>query len=157
MGKMKPQPQKRHHKGPFNTSILKRSWCSKKTFEIEFTRPPEFSFTPGQRIRFIYGPYERDYSLVSGADDSTLRICVRKVENGIFSPVLASVEEGHTFEFTGPHGYFTFHVTPRPPVFAATGTGIAPFVSMVKSGVSDFILLHGVSSLQDLPFMKHPG
>lgn len=129
---------------------MNRTWLSKKTFEMEFTKPPEFSFTPGQRIQFVYGSYERDYSLASGPDDSILRICVRKVEKGKFSSTLASAEKDAMFEFTGPHGYFTFNATPGTPVFMATGTGIAPFVSMAKSGVSDFILLHGVCFPEDL-------
>jgi NAD(P)H-flavin reductase len=32
----------------------------------------------------------------------------------------------------------------------ATGTGLAPFVSMARSGVAGFILLHGVNSAKDL-------
>jgi ferredoxin-NADP reductase len=35
-------------------------------------------------------------------------------------------------------------------VFVATGTGIAPFVSMVKSGCKGFTLLHGVPTSAEL-------
>ena len=36
------------------------------------------------------------------------------------------------------------------PVFVATGTGIAPFCSMVRSGIGGFVLLHGVRQPADL-------
>ncbi|MFZ0131496.1 MAG: hypothetical protein WAK95_03065, partial [Desulfobacterales bacterium] len=32
----------------------------------------------------------------------------------------------------------------RPAVFVATGTGIAPFAAMARSGVEGFTVLHGV-------------
>ena len=35
-------------------------------------------------------------------------------------------------------------------MFVATGTGVAPFVSMARVGVKDFILLHGVRRSLDL-------
>ena len=50
----------------------------------------------------------------------------------------------------GPHGYFTFRESPRRTVLIATGTGIAPFVSMVRAGLTEFILLHGVKTVKEL-------
>ncbi|MGE5838624.1 MAG: hypothetical protein ACM34H_01725 [Deltaproteobacteria bacterium] len=56
------------------------------------------------------------------------------------------------FQFTGPYGYFTFASSPRSAVFIAFGTGIAPFVSMVRSGVRDFLLIHEVRTAADLTY-----
>jgi ferredoxin-NADP reductase len=39
-------------------------------------------------------------------------------------------------------------------VFVATGTGIAPFVSMARSGVGGFVLLHGVRTSADLYYER---
>jgi ferredoxin-NADP reductase len=36
----------------------------------------------------------------------------------------------------------------------ATGTGIAPFCSMARAGISDFTLLHGVGKPEDLYYAK---
>ncbi len=44
----------------------------------------------------------------------------------------------------------------RPQVFVATGTGIAPFVSFVKMGVENLILLHAVSSVSKLYYNEPP-
>ncbi len=132
------------------TELISRHWLSKKAFEIELSRPPGFQFKAGQTIRFIHGDIERYYSIISAPGDPTLALCIRSIEGGKFSPTLASADIGTRFKLTGPHGYFTFNTSPRPPVFVATGTGIAPFVSMARSGVSKFTLLHGVSSVEDL-------
>jgi NAD(P)H-flavin reductase len=43
-----------------------------------------------------------------------------------------------------------FRTSDNTPVFVATGTGIAPFVAYQRSGVSGFILLHGVSNEQQM-------
>jgi len=130
--------------------LLQRRWLTKKAFEIELTRPPSFEFKPGQTIRFIHESMVRYYSLISTPDDPTLVFCVYYVPQGNFSPILANAKIGASFRITGPHGYFTFNPSERPPVFVATGTGIAPFVSMGRSGVTDFIILHEVESVQDL-------
>jgi NAD(P)H-flavin reductase len=54
------------------------------------------------------------------------------------------------FDISGPYGYFTHRRSMRPIVLVATGTGIAPFVSMVRSGLKNFTLLHGVRSPENL-------
>ena len=133
-----------------NVELLQRRWLSDNAFEIELTRPPELVFRPGQTICFVHESMQRYYSLLSTPDDPTLEICVYYVPRGSFSPVIAEAEIGTRFTITGPHGYFTFNRSERPPVFVATGTGIAPFVSMGRSGISDFILLHEVELAAEL-------
>ena len=133
-----------------SVELTDRRWLSKKSFEISLTRPPSFEFQAGQNVRFVCGELERYYSLVSAPNDPHLKLCVRLVDEGKFTPLLVSAEMGARFDLSGPHGYFTFKPSSRPPVFVATGTGIAPFVSMALSGVADFTLLHGVSDPDDL-------
>ena len=130
--------------------LLQRRWLTKNAFEIELTRPPSLEFKAGQTVRFIHESMEKYYSLLSTPDDPTLVLCVYYVPRGSFSPVLAAAEIGTHFNVTGPHGYFTFNRSERVPVFVATGTGIAPFVSMGRSGVTDFIILHEVEFAEDL-------
>lgn len=136
------------------TTLIKRKWLSEKAFEIEIERPPDFGFIPGQNIRFVHGDMERYYSIISTPDEPTIELCIRFIQDGRFSPVLASAEPGFRLHFTGPHGYFTFKSFKRPSVFVATGTGIAPFLSMARSGIRDFKLLHGVSHPDDLYYQS---
>ena len=134
----------------YSTKLLKRRWLSKKTLEIRLEKPPLFTFKPGQRICLIYNAVERDYSMVSSPAEDDLILCIRNVEEGVLSPQLSSATMGTRLEFTGPHGYFTFQPSPRPAIFIATGTGIAPFCSIASSGVTDITILHGVTLSDDL-------
>jgi ferredoxin-NADP reductase len=134
----------------FTTQLLQRRWLSEKAFEIALERPPDFSFQPGQRIQLFHEDIERDYSLISAPDDSLLALCIRNVKGGAMSSVLSTVDVPVQIEFTGPHGYFIFQSSPRPPIMVATGTGIAPFCSMVRSGITGFTLLHGVEKSEEL-------
>lgn len=149
MEKMTPLPQS-PDTGAYSAKMLKRGRLSKKAFEVELARPPRFEFFPGQRIRIVDQELERDYSLISIPGDSTLAFCVRHVQTGGMASRLAGVETGTKIRFTGPHGYFSFRPSRRPAVLVATGTGIAPFVSIARSGVSGFTLLHGVRSAGEL-------
>jgi benzoate/toluate 1,2-dioxygenase reductase component len=141
----------------FETTVLSRKWVSGKAFELELSRPPCFQFTPGQRVRFIHEKGARDYSPISTPQDAYLLLLIKFVQGGLFSPVLAEAEPGTSFYFTGPMGYFVWLPSNRPAVFVATGTGIAPFVSMARSGVREFTLIHGARRIEDLyyrPFLE---
>ena len=133
----------------YDTALLERRQLSDNTFEAVFSRPSGFEFTAGQRIRLIHGGLERDYSLANAPDDAVLVLCIRQVAAGRFSTLLSSAPVGTDFTISGPHGYFVFQASARPPVFVATGTGVAPFAAMARAGVSAFTLLHGIRQAGD--------
>jgi NAD(P)H-flavin reductase len=134
----------------YSIELLNRRRLSSKTVELELSRPSGFSYQPGQRIRFINDSGERDYSLLSTPDRPSLKLCVRSVETGHFSPLLEKADIGTRFQVTGPHGHFLFQPSPRPAVFVATGTGIAPFYAFCSAGAVPQALIHGVKRPQDL-------
>jgi NAD(P)H-flavin reductase len=131
-------------------ALLKRRWLSKKTFEITISLPPGFEFKPGQRINLSSDEHERDYSIISAPGESVLELCIRNVAGGKLSALLSVADTGTSLSVSGPYGYFTFKPSPHSAVFVATGTGIAPFCSMARSGISGYTLLHGVSLQEDL-------
>ena len=88
--------------------------------------------------------------MITTPHDPRIGFCIRKVGGGLFSPILAEAEAGSDLSFTGPYGYFVYRTSERDPVFVATGTGIAPFVSMARSGVTGFTLLHGARTSAEL-------
>lgn len=139
-----------HRESLYIATLVNRIDLSEKTFEIELTRPDSLDFVPGHNVRFRYNDLERYYSIVSHPDETRLLLLVRRVDDGIFSNVLATADIGTQFEFTGPHGYFTFKPSNRSPVFVASDTGIAPFVSMARSGIQDFILFHEIEHRKNL-------
>jgi ferredoxin-NADP reductase len=134
----------------YSTQLIERHWLSKKAFEILLKRPTAFSFQSGQRIQIFQNDIERDYSLTSAPSDTRLALCIRDVEGGAMSSVLSSVDVGTKIEFSGPFGYFIFQSVLRKPIFVATGTGIAPFCSMLRSGITGVTLLHGVKNPEEL-------
>ena len=138
-----------------SSELIARRWLSKKSFEVELTRPEGFQFKAGQTILICYQSLERYYSVItSPADKDRIALCIRRVSAGSLSHALADAPVGTRFDFSGPHGYFEFRPSRRPVVFVATGTGIAPFVSMARSGISGFTLLHGVRTAAELHYQS---
>lgn len=149
---MRPPESPEHRR--FSTQVLHRRWLSARAFELTLSRPKGFDYRAGQFLRFQAEDLQRDYSLVSAPSGDNLILCVRYTPGGRFSPFLAGIPEGDMLEFTGPHGYFTYHTSPDQAVFVATGTGIAPFVSYARAGARGYILLHGVHEPDDLYYRK---
>lgn len=107
-------------------------------------------FRAGQHITL--GPANavesREYSIYSGEQDDHLDVLIREVDDGNISKKLRRMAPGDSLHFDGPVGYFTLDendLKTKKFVFIASGTGIAPFHSFVKSYPGlDYTLLHGV-------------
>ncbi len=147
---MTPREKSRPENPAYRTRLLDRRALSPGAFEIDLARPEGFSFLPGQRIRLCHGDLQRDYSLVNAPDEPILTLCVRFVKQGAFSPLLKAAPKNTPFSFSGPHGYFVFRPSGKTPVWVASGTGIAPFAAMCRSGVSAASVVHGVRSRKEL-------
>ena len=124
-------------------------FLTENTFVLRFDRG-NIQFKSGQHI--IVGlPGElnqREYSVYSGEKDEYLEILVREVLQGSVSLELKKCKPGQFLQVNGPFGSFgleTFDMFSRKIVFIATGTGIAPFHSFVRSypGIN-YTLIHGV-------------
>ncbi len=134
--------------------VLRCRPLSESAFEVELEWPPDFSFEAGQSIRAYIGGEGRDYSLAGSPSAQTLLLVIRRIAGGAVSPALAAAPPGSSLDFTGPHGVFTFTPSPRPAILAATGVGIAPFLSMIRRGTAGFTLLHGVRSADELFYRR---
>jgi benzoate/toluate 1,2-dioxygenase reductase component len=130
--------------GRFTSKIRHRRWLAPGTFETVLARPPGFRFQAGQRIRIRLQDRERDYSLVSSPSDDHISLCVRRIPGDGVSDALSRLDPGAPVCFDGPLGYLAWRPSPRQAVFVASGTGVAPFVAMARSGVGGFLLMHGV-------------
>lgn len=89
----------------------------------------------------------REYSMYSGAQSPYLEFLIRIVEDGSLTPKLGKCQVGDYVEVNGPFGEFVIPDVDleRRHVFVATGTGIAPFHSMVKTYANlDYTVIHGV-------------
>lgn len=138
----------------YTSNILERQWLSAGTFELILSKPNGFEHVAGQRIAIRCEGIEREYSIASAPAEPELRLCIRRVEKGRLSGLLASCAVRSSLKISGPAGYFVFQPSSRQAVFAATGTGIAPFHAMAASGISGFVLLHGVGETADLYYRE---
>ncbi len=108
------------------------------------------SFVAGQHfvISVINDHIEREYSVYSAENDGSLQFLVKEVEDGSVSPRLKDMKKGDSLSIRGPYGKFGLNKmckNSHKHVFIATGTGIAPFHSIVKSyeGIN-YQIIHGV-------------
>lgn len=124
---------------------------SEGIFLIGFKR--DFIFKAGQVIGIAMeenGP-RRLYSICSGEQEEEIHILYKVVDEGFLTPQLSDLEIGDTIWITAPGGEFTGDKDPA--VWIATGTGIAPFYSMLRSGLGENkTLLHGNRYLEQFNF-----
>ena len=119
-----------------------------------------FKFEAGQHISLsIKDDYQsREYSIYSAEEEDNLEILVKEVEGGYFSPKLKHLKKGDLVEIHGPFGKFGLDKKRRDThkhVFIASGTGIAPFHSIIKSNPElDYQLIHGVRFVNEA-YEKH--
>ncbi|MFO7977792.1 MAG: hypothetical protein R6U64_03965 [Bacteroidales bacterium] len=96
----------------------------------------EFEFIPGQVIGLTHDVdvEPRLYSIASGNEHPQVHILYTVKPDGFLTPGLAAMKPGKKVFYTLPFGKFTGNE--KPAVWIATGTGIAPFASMMFSGLA---------------------
>src|ERR687898_2301296 len=120
-----------------------------------------FGFEPGQYATLgLMGPedklVQRPMSVSSSADDlSEYEFFIRLVEGGAFTQLLWKIGVGDPINIKGPKGKFLLQPDDRRCLFVASGTGLAPFMSMLdtlrdRGQTRDVVLLHGASYDYDL-------
>ena len=104
-------------------------------FEFEVPAIDDFHFTPGQFISVVKRvdskEITRAYSIASPRGGNRFALCLNRVREGIVSPYLFGLNAGDEVDIHEPLGYFTLRHPGHRAVFVATGTGIAPFRSML--------------------------
>ncbi len=93
------------------------------------------SFVPGQNVAVTVDPGlpPRSYSIACGAADPFIEILFTVVAGGRLTPLLARLAPGDALYLSEPFG--SFRDDRRPAWWIAGGTGVAPFRSMVLSGL----------------------
>ena len=131
-----------------------------------FVRPDDAAVTP-----FAPGQYatlgladgdriiQRPYSMATPhAADDTWEFHVRRVRAGALTERLWEVPPGGRLRLGTPRGRFTADPgDPRSRLFVATGTGIAPFVAMIRDDLAagrrrTTVVVHGVAHADELGF-----
>lgn len=135
----------------FEYNIVDNLEISPDVHVISFSR--KFDFVPGQvvKIGIDRNHPPRIYSICSGNQENEVRILFNIKEDGFLSPKMAAAIPGDKILVSEPYG--SFFGSSDPAWWIATGTGIAPFYSMFRSGFDKNIkLVHGVSFLNQFYF-----
>src|ERR1039458_956807 len=139
-----------------------------KHLELEVKGTPRFGFVPGQWLSVkATAPdgeeFTRAYSIASPpSDNGHVAFCLNRVDEGFMSNHLCGLDEGAKITFQGPFGDFILRPPLRDTVFIATGTGIAPFRSMLpwllaeqeRHQEREFWLLFGARREQDIYYRE---
>jgi len=129
--------------------VLDTRHLTNSTYVIRMERDG-MEFEAGQYISLgLAGNAEkREYSIYSGSEEDYIEVLVKEIDEGIVSKQLKHLQTGSHAEMDGPFGFFTLDEANRGGkelVFIASGTGIAPFHSFIKSYTGlNYKLVHGV-------------
>lgn len=112
---------------------------------------------PGDCVA-VYGPesgHSRPYSLSGGTGDPYTELLIRRIDGGEISPWLCGLRPGRICEVSPPFGWFRpGGPGDAPKIQFATGSGIAPFLSGLRSGCAPAEkVLWGVRDAGDVVFV----
>jgi CDP-4-dehydro-6-deoxyglucose reductase len=122
------------------TDILDETPTTRR-FRISVPELSSFDFIPGQFITLDLPIHEkvnkrwRSYSIASDPDGTnTIELVISLNVNGLGTPWLFNeVKAGQELTFRGPQGVYKLEQPVEKPLFMiCTGTGIAPFRSMLR-------------------------
>jgi len=114
-----------------------------KNLEFEMQGVSRFGFVPGQwlslkHLRSDGEEITRAYSIASPPGiNGRFALCLNRVQEGFMSNFLCDMKEGDEISCQGPFGDFILRPPMRDTIFIATGTGIAPFRSMLHWLLAD--------------------
>jgi len=114
-----------------------------KHLEFEMLNVSRFGFVPGQWLSLKHTKEDgeeitRAYSIASPpSENSSFALCLNRVQDGWMSNFLCDMKAGDEISCQGPFGDFILRPPMRDSIFIATGTGIAPFRSILQWLLAD--------------------
>jgi len=132
------------------SKILEIRNLTESTYVLRLEKS-DFVFKAGQYL-VLNVPGEnkaREYSIYSPEDAPCIDLLIKEVDKGEISKELKYLKVGTKVEITGPFGFFLLRDNEQIKhshfTFIATGTGIAPFHSIILSNPGlNYEVIHGV-------------
>lgn len=120
---------------PIPAEVMAVERIASETLRLEVQIPEAVVFEPGQYVRITpaRADFHRSYSMANVPGTDRLQFFVRLVPGGAFSAWLAGAKRGDKVGLSSPHGTFFLRHESRPRLFVAGGTGVAPFLSMLRA------------------------
>ncbi len=123
----------------YASKIIEKTQPAENVVDIKIAKPKGFSYHSGQFIQIILpNPEEagkeivRAYSLCSTPSDNDLELCIKLVPDGKASDFVKNKKVDDEISFRGPFGRMGNEEEGSPLHFVATGTGIAPLISIIR-------------------------
>lgn len=118
------------------TIVNKKQW-SPKVYFLQLSWEKQFTFTEGQYVSFLINDHRRPLSIASPATDELLDFVIDISPQGVCSKYIEAAQVGNTMRYMAPYGRFVLdEADPRPRLFIATGTGIAPIRGHIKQAMA---------------------
>lgn len=163
-----------------SVTVLNKTTWTPNLFSFTVTRPDSFKFTAGQFVRLGVNPsqlayYQQDkksvsdedifraYSIVSSPFDEVLEFFSIVIPDGAFTSQLQHLQVGDELLLnTTPFGFLTLarYQKPHPKELwlLATGTGLAPFLSMLQDlqtwqDYEHIILAYSARTVEELAYV----
>lgn len=103
--------------------------------EVILRLPPtaNFKFLEGQYLDVLHNSIRRSYSIASTSSQKEITLLIKRFENGKMSDYWFNhAKENDLLRIEGPKGTFFLRDDLKPLLFLATGTGIAPIMSILN-------------------------
>jgi len=124
------------------TIVLENKAIAPGVFVLKYKKVK--SFTAGQYIGLTtdLNVTPRLYTIASGENDETVQVLYNLKDDGWLTPRLSEIKPGSELYVTNPDGDFIDDESPA--WWIASGTGIAPYSAMFRSGLlKNKTLIHG--------------
>ena len=151
----------------FEAEVVDKKIIAKDYVELLLDLKKPFDFVPGQYVILmdnIEGQIvSRAYSIASpptlALKENIIRLLIKKKENGFYSVfVYDKMQKGRKIKVMGPAGNMLLsNASTKNYYFIASGSGIAPFISMIYHliEIKDYnkiVLIYGEKSKEYLPY-----
>lgn len=140
-------------------SVESTAAISSSLIELTIALDEPMDFYAGQFVELEVPGHPgnwRAYSIASGPQTpSNMRFIVKRIEGGLFSGRLDTFDAGTRMGLRGPYGSSYLRPGDRPVVMVATGSGIAPILSMLVDAAANddsrpFTFFYGARTRADL-------
>ena len=126
-----------------SASFISIENLTNSTWKFVIKPNDNFKYTPGQFIQIKIKNIVRSYSIASyNSSENIFELLIVKLEGGVMSKILfEEINAGDKLEIKGPLGRFTLPEKIDGDIFLiCTGTGLAPFRSMLQYIIQNNIL-----------------
>jgi ferredoxin-NADP reductase len=137
--------------------------CGADVLTARFSRPPRFTFSPGQWVvlALMHGQsrLSETFTICSAPDDDYLEVTTR-LSGSAYKNTLAGMAPGDTAVVTGPGGRLALPAKAARLAFLVGGVGITPVHSMLRDArthgrvFDDAVLFYGNRDASCVPFRE---